>query len=164
MKQTNLLIWFGNLSKFNLGSAPLKNITKRCITGSPEFGHLSLAARHLLGDLTSAVTEIKDSSKEPTKQHFAWTRWTKWLDTVELFDACLSKPSASSDTSPRCLRCCHTIRSIFKRSYCQLAAGTVSDTVNHVASAFIPASPTLASTEMAPIRDFYSASTSATET
>jgi hypothetical protein len=112
------------------------------VTGSPEFGHLSLAARHLLlGDLTSAVTASDQGVEQGThqKQHLAWTRWTKWLDTVELFDDAYLE-AFQPRTRTRLLGAfAAAIRSarFSSAAYCQLAAGTVSDTVNHVVSAFV---------------------------
>jgi hypothetical protein len=48
--------------------------------------HLSVAAHHLLGDLTSSISASDQGVEQGThkKQHLAWTRWTKWLTTVEL--------------------------------------------------------------------------------
>jgi hypothetical protein len=114
------------------------------IAGSPEFGHLSPAARHLLlGDLTSAITVSDQGVEKGThqKQHLAWTRWTRWLETVELFDDAYLE-SVQPQTRKRLLGAfAAAIRSarFSGTAYCQLAAGRVSDTVNHVASTFVDA-------------------------
>jgi hypothetical protein len=110
------------------------------IGGLPEFGHLSLTARRLLlDDLTSAITASDKGVEQGThqKQHLTWMRWSKWLETVELFDDAYLE-AFQPQTRARLLGAfAAAIRSarFSSAAYCQLAAGTVSDTVNHVAAA-----------------------------
>jgi hypothetical protein len=113
-------------------------------TGSPEFRHLSSAARSvLLADVSASVSASHGGVEEGTheKQHLAWTRWTRWLQQVELFDDEYLEAFQPKSRTRLIGAFAAAVRAarFSGAAYDQLAASTVSGTVNDVASAFVDA-------------------------
>jgi hypothetical protein len=137
------------------------------LLGSPEFGHLSLAARCLLlGDLTSAISASDKDVEQGThqKQHLAWMRWSKCLETVELFDDTTThtlKPSSLGLEHVSSVPSLHPYDLLAFQA--QLIASLppaqfLIPSIIWRRPLRIPTSPTLTSTVMVPLCNFYSAS------
>jgi hypothetical protein len=129
---------------------PYRNSTHRTPTlfhtrtGATKLLHLSAAGRHiLLADLTSLVPVSHQGVEEGTHQKYylAWSRWTMWLQSIKLFD---DEYLAAFEPRNR-TRLLGAFASAVRAArfsgpaYCQLAAGIVSGSVNHVAASFVEA-------------------------
>jgi hypothetical protein len=109
---------------------------------------MSAAARSvLLGDLSSAVSAAHKGVEEGTHQKhtLAWSRWSQWLRTVELFNDEFLEAFLETFLPQAWTRLLGAFASAIRfarfsgPTHTQLASGSVYDTVNHVAASFVNA-------------------------